>query len=262
MISLYRYRRYILANALSDIRHRYTGTGLGVFWNVINPLAQIAVYAIVFSQVMRARLPGGDASPYRWVLYLCCGLLPWVSFQECVMRGINSFLENATYLKKLPIPEQVFVARSAAAATMSLIITLLLLLSFAAVTQRPHWQWTWLAVPLVCIVWQAMGFGLGLLLGTINVFIRDVGPIVAVVFQIWMWTVPIIYLEDTLPPMFRQIILFNPPYPFVRALHDLMIYSALPPAWVWAAMLGWMVLFVVAGALVLNALRGEIRDVL
>lgn len=260
MISLFRYRRYIIQNAKADLRHRYTGTGLGVFWNVINPLAQIAVYAVVFSKLMKARLPNAD-SPFAWVLYLSSGILTWTAFNECVTRGVSSFIENAAYLKKLPIPEQVFVARTAVAATFSLAISLTLLLALTVLTHR-RFEAIWLLAPVACLLWQMMGFGMGLLLGTVNVFIRDVGPIVAVIFQIWMWTVPIIYIDTILSDTLLKVIRFNPPYPFILTIHDLLVFSTLPPAWVWPAMAGWAALFTTAGFLVLRALRAEIRDML
>lgn len=256
MISLFRYRRYIVRNAMADLRHRYVGTGLGLFWNVISPLTQIAVYAVVFSRIMKQNMPNGS-----FVLYLSSGVLTWSAFQECVTRGVTSFLENATYLKKLPIPEQVFVARTAVAATFSLGISLALLLILALVTHH-SFEPIWLLVPIACILWQALGFGMGLLFGTINVFIRDVGPIVGVIFQIWMWTVPVIYFETILPGPMRTAILCNPPYPFLRAIHDLLVFSVMPPWWVWPAMAGWAVAFVSAGFLVLHQLRPEIRDML
>jgi ABC-type polysaccharide/polyol phosphate export permease len=256
MVSLYRYRQYILRNAMADVRHRFTGTGLGLFWNFITPLVQIAVYAVVFSQIMRERLPGGS-----WVLYLSSGVLTWGAFNECVTRGLNGFRENASYLKKLPIPEEVFVARSAAAATFSLGISLTLILVLAVVTHR-GFDARWLLVPVVCLLWQAMGFGLGLMLGTLNVFIKDVGPLVGMAFQVWFWTVPIIYTVGILPGAMQRVIVFNPPYPFLMTIRDLLVYSTMPPGWVWLAMVGWAGAALVGGFLVLRALRGEIRDML
>ncbi len=256
MISLYRYRQYIVMNALGDVRHRYTGTGLGLFWNVLTPLTQIAVYAVVFSSMMKGHLPHGS-----WILYLSAGVLTWGAFNECVTRGLHSFMENAPYLKKLPIPEQVFVARSAMAATFSLGISLSLLIVVAAISHR-GFSAIWVLVPVVCVLWQAMGFGLGLLFGTVNVFIRDVAPIVGVIFQIWFWTVPIIFVEEAVPGLMQAAIKFNPPYPYLRAIHDLLVYSAMPPWWVWPAMVGWAALTIAAGWGVLRALRKEIRDVL
>ena len=179
------HRRYIWQGALAELRHRYAGTGLGVVWNVLHPLALIAIYSIVFTTVMRGSVPN-QHNRFAYVLYLCSGLLPWLAFAECVTRGTSAFAENATYLRKLPIPEQVFVARSAAASTMGLVISFALLLG-----HRPTWHWLLLPLPLAAM--QMSGFGLGLVVGTLNVFFRDIGQFLTVALQIVMWTAPVVY---------------------------------------------------------------------
>src|SRR5713101_4325441 len=125
IVNLWRYRGFIARNALSDIRHRYAGSAVGVAWNVINPLAQILIYSLVFSQIMAVCVPAAGSGA-GFALYLCAEL-PWAAFSECILRGANAFIENAPYLEKLPIPERVFVARNAVAATVFLGILMTLL---------------------------------------------------------------------------------------------------------------------------------------
>jgi len=120
------YRLFIWRSAISDLRYRYAGSAMGIFWNVLIPLLQILILTIVFSQIMEVRLPGAGSAK-AFAIYLCSGLLPWLGFSECVSRGTQSFLENATYLKKLPIPEQIFVAQSTLGGTLSVGISMVLL---------------------------------------------------------------------------------------------------------------------------------------
>ena len=61
----------------------------GLFWNVINPLAQLRIYSLVFSQIMVVRIPQGGTGA-AFALYLCAGLLPWTAFSECILRGANA----------------------------------------------------------------------------------------------------------------------------------------------------------------------------
>lgn len=159
---LYHHRKYILQNTWNDIRHQYVGSGMGVIWNVISPLAQIPVYTIIFAKIMSIKL-SDISSEFAFPLYLCSGFLPWIAFSECVSRGANSFLENANYLKKMPIPDQVFVAQTAMSASISLFISLGLLFGLAVIMRYPP-TWLWLILPLVTILFQGFGFGLGLLL--------------------------------------------------------------------------------------------------
>lgn len=260
VVNLWRYKRFIFNNAVNDLRHRYAGSGMGVFWNVLNPLAQILVYTIVFSQIMVVRLPGG-ASTADFAIYICTGLLPWIAFSECISRGANSFIENANYLKKLPIPEQIFVAKGAVSATLSLFISMLLLFVINLFIGSGA-KWTWTAVPFILLLFQCFGFGIGLMLSSFNVFFRDIGEILGIFIQMWMWLTPIVYLKDIIPSHFLSIMAFNPAYPFVDALHMSIIYGNWPEPNHWAAMAAWSLLAPVAGYLVLRKLRSEIRDVL
>lgn len=261
------YRRFIWHSAVAELRHRYAGTGLGVVWNVLHPLALIAVYSLVFTMLMQGRVGGAGAAGGRfgYVLYLCSGLLPWLAFAECLTRGAGAFTENATYLRKLPIPEQVFVARAAASATLGLAISFVLLLVISlALGLRPTWHWLLLPVALASM--QVLGFGLGLLCGTLNVFFRDVGQLLGVALQVVLWTVPIVYvLDDTvLPPWFIAALRWHPLYPPLEALRVwfLGMPGRMTPGAMWAGMLAWPAAASLAGGVVFNRLRREIRDVL
>lgn len=261
MISpLLRYRGLIWRNALAELRHRYAGTGLGIVWNVIHPLALIAVYSVVFSTIIPARVPG-MAGEWSYVLYLCSGLLPWLAFAECVNRGTTAFSDNAVYLKKLPIPEQVFVAQAAASATLGLAISFSLLLIVALVAGlRPTVWWLLLPVPLVAL--QALGFGVGLLLGTLNVFFRDIGHVLTVALQVVMWTAPIVYVADQLPHGVQPLLRWHPLVPALAAIRDLFLLGRAPATFQWIAMLAWPAVVLAFAGMVFNRLRAEIRDVL
>jgi len=257
---LYHHRKYILQNAWSDLRYRYAGSGMGVIWNVLSPFAQILVFAVVFTRIMAIKLPG-LTSEFAFPLYLCSGFLPWIAFSECVGRGANSFLENAQYLKKMPIPEQVFVAQTAMSATMSLFISLVLLFLLALI--MGSWPtWLWLLLPLIAILFQGFGFGLGLLFSSLNVFFRDIGQLLVILLQIWMWMTPIVYPETILPEVFRVTMKFNPAYPFIHAIQEMFLYGRPPVGWMWCAMAGWAFGVPALAYLVLRKLRPEIRDVL
>jgi ABC-type polysaccharide/polyol phosphate export permease len=110
-------------------------------------------------------------------------------------------------------------------------------------------------------MWQVFGFGLGLGLSTVNVFFRDVTQILAVLLQVWMWSLPIVYFEDILPPSMQTIVRLNPAYPFVTLLRDNVLAVDLP-GWLWVAMVGWSAAAVGFGWVILRGLRAELRDVL
>jgi ABC-type polysaccharide/polyol phosphate export permease len=261
---LFRYRSFIWQNAVAELRHRYAGTNLGVVWNVLHPLALIAVYAVVFTGIMQNQVPltvPGVSPRVVFVLYLTSGLLPWLAFAECLTRGCNAFTDNAAYLKKLPIPEQVFVAQTATSATLGLAISfsLLLILSLA-LGLRPSWHWWLLPVPLIAL--QLLGFGLGLLCGTLNVFFRDIGQLLTLALQLVLWTVPIVYLEESVPWL-SPALRWHPLYPSLYALRELFLFRrGVPGPEIWAGMIAWPVLACTVAWLAFGKLRTEIRDLL
>jgi len=146
-------------------------------------------------------------------------------------------------------------------ATISLFISLGLLFGLAVVMGYPS-TWLWLVVPLVAILFQGFGFGLGLLLFSINVFFRDVGQLLGIFMQIWMWMTPIVYPESILPELFVMYMRFNPAYPFIHTMRGLFLFGRLPEAWMWWVMCAWAFGVPILGYLVLRKLRPEIRDVL
>ncbi len=260
IIPLLKYRHLIWRHALADVRHRYAGTNLGVVWNVLHPVAMIAVYSLVFTAILRPARSAGEG-PLDYVLYLCSGFLPWLAFVECVTRGTSAFSDNAVYLKKLPIPEQVFVAQAAASATMGLTISFALLVVLSLLL-HPHPTIYWLLLPLPLIAMQGLGFGLGLLLGTINVFLRDVGQLLVVALQIAMWTVPVVYRAADLPHWASAAMRWHPVYPALDGVRSLFLYGRMPDGWGWALMFAWPAAIITGAALVFHRLRPEIRDVL
>jgi lipopolysaccharide transport system permease protein len=260
MTSLYRYRRFIWQRAIADVRHRYAGTSFGVVWNVLHPLAVIAIYSIIFSSLWSSRGVAGVSGRFGFVLYLCSGFLPWLAFSECVTRGASAFLDNATYLKKLPMPEQVFVAASAASATLGLAISFSLLLAVALILGlRPSVYWLLLPIPLILL--QVLGFALGLLFGTLNVFFRDIGQFLAVSLQLIVWTVPIVYQVQQVPAL-AWIFPWHPLYPPLAAIRNLFLFSRLPNEATIIGLIAWPAVLLVLAWLAFTRLRSEIRDLL
>jgi ABC-type polysaccharide/polyol phosphate export permease len=263
MISgLLQYRSFIWRHARADLRHRYAGTGLGVAWNVIHPLAIITVYSIVFTNIFpKDTLSAGGGGKLAYTFYLCAGFFPWLAFSDCVSRGCNSFIANAMYLKKLPIPEQVFVAQNVAASTLSLSINLVLLIAVALLL---GWTpgWTWLLLPVPIILLQCLGFGIGLFLGTLNVFFRDIAEWVNISLQLIFWTVPIVYPMDSQKLWVQRALQFHPLVPALAAIRALFLKHTLPPATYWIGMVAWPVVISLLAYMVLQKLRPEIRDVI
>jgi lipopolysaccharide transport system permease protein len=258
--SLWRHRQYILTGALRELKQRYAGSGMGILWHVITPFTQIAVYFVVFSRFMGER-SGGPYSAEAYAVFLCAGILPWFVFAECVSRGTTALLANEGYLKKLAIPEGVFVAQTVATAGLTLGLYALALAVIAIATGTPP-RAAWMLIPLVLVLFLGLGFGLALILATVTVFFRDVTQIMSIVLQFWFWLTPIVYDETSLGPRLTEVMRWNPPTAYILAVRRLLLEGAVPAAADWLWMAGLAVLLPVLGASILQRLSSDLRDAL
>jgi lipopolysaccharide transport system permease protein len=258
--SLWSYRHYILTGALRELKQRYAGSGMGILWHVVTPLTQIAVYFVVFSRFMGA-VGGGTYSPGAYAVFLCAGILPWFVFAECLNRATTALLANESYLKKLAIPEGVFVAQTVATSGLTLGLYAAALVVIAILTGLPP-RASWMLIPVVLLLFLALGFGLALILATVTVFFRDVTQIVSIVLQFWFWLTPIVYAESSLGPRLTEVMRWNPPTAYILAVRGLLIEGAVPAAGDWVWMAGLALLFPALGGSMLQRLSSDLRDAL
>lgn len=223
---LWSYRGFILGSIKREFQSRYRNSLLGAAWTVLNPLAMIIVYTVIFSQVMGARLAGVD-STFGYSVYLCAGLLTWGFFAEIVGRAQNIFLEQANLIKKLSFPRlclPVIVVGSAGVnfAIIFGLFTLFLIL-FGLFP-----GWIYLALFPVLLLQVVFAIGLGMTLAVLNVFFRDVGQLFSVVLQFWFWLTPIIYPISILPEWAQPLMAYNPMARLVTAYQDLLTAAVMP----------------------------------
>jgi lipopolysaccharide transport system permease protein len=213
--ALWAYRGFVFGMVARDFRARYLGSVLGASWAVLNPLAQILIYTLIFSQVMRARLPNvQDTLAYS--LYLCAGLLTWNYFVEVLLRSQTVFLEQANMLKKVNFPRVTLPSYVFLSATVNFAIIWSLFLAFLLISGR--WPgWALLALMPLLLIQQVLAVGLGLILGVTNVFFRDVAQAVGVGLQFWFWLTPIVYPLSAVPGVVRELMIWNPVYPLVTS---------------------------------------------
>lgn len=224
---LWAYRGFILGSVKREFQSKYRNSLLGAAWNVIQPLAMIIVYTVIFSQVMKARLPGVESS-FAYSIYLCAGILTWGLFAEIAGRAQNIFLENANLLKKLSFPRLCLPVIVVLNAGLNFAIILGLFSVFLVIAGSfPGWSFFAL-IPLL-IIQVAFAIGLGISLGVLNVFFRDVGQFFGVVLQFWFWLTPIVYPAAILPEAARDFLLgWNPMAPLIAAYQGIFVLGQWP----------------------------------
>src|SRR6201989_849674 len=224
--SVWRYRHFIASSVKNDLKARFARSRLGAAWMVLQPLAQVAIYSLVLSRVMGAKLPG-TANQYAYPIYLMAGMLAWSLFTEVVTRALTLFVDNGNLMKKIFFPRATLPFIAVGSAVVSnLLLFVATVVIFALLGHLPSTELLWL--PLLMAINIAFSLGLGLLLGVLNVFVRDIGQVMTVVLQLWFWITPIVYMPNILPQGFGRIIEANPMYYIVSSFQSVLLYGRAP----------------------------------
>ena len=222
----WRYRFFIFSSIKTELRTKFVRSRLGGLWMILNPLAQVVIFAFVLSAVLSAKLPGID-NRYAYAIYLMAGTLGWSLFSEIISRCLTLFIDNGNILKKLAFPKialPLIVTGSAVVNNVLLFVAILAI--FGLLGHAPGAALVWL--PLLMATTIAFALGLGLALGVINVFVRDVGQVVPVVLQFVYWLTPVVYMANIIPVQYRSWMVFNPLIPIIAGYQDVMLYNRAP----------------------------------
>lgn len=256
--SLWSYRGFILGSVKREFQSRYRNSLFGALWTVLNPLSMIVVYTVIFSQIMRARLPGVEDG-LAYSVYLCAGLLTWGLFSEITLRSQGMFLENANLLKKISFPRICLPVIVLLNAGINFAIILGLFLGFLLISGRLPGMAMLALVPLL-ILQVIFCAGLGMILGVLNVFFRDVGQFFGICLQFWFWLTPIVYPMSILPEPVQRLLGLNPMTALMHSYQNLFLYNQWP---VWSSLIPLLVigvLFCVMGLRLFRQRVGEMVD--
>jgi len=224
--TVWNFRGFVFGSVRREYQLRYRGTMLGVAWMVLQPLAMILIYTIIFSQVMKAKLHGVDGN-FAYSIYLCAGIITWGLFAEIIQRSQSVFLDNANLLKKLSFPRLTLPIIVVATALLNFFIVFGLFLLFLLITNNFPGMTILAMIPLLAVQ-VLFAIGLGVTLGVLNVFFRDVGQFVGMLMQLWFWATPIVYPASILPEWLRPWVSLNPMYHVIQGYQNIFVANQWP----------------------------------
>lgn len=226
MRALWKFRGFIAGSVKREFQSKYQNSVLGAAWTVINPLAMIVVYTVIFAQVMQAKLPGVDKT-FAYSIYLCAGLLTWSLFAEIISRTQNIFIDNANLLKKLNFPRLCLPVTVVASATLNFAILFGIFTVFLIGSGNfPGWPYLAMLPVITVQIFLAVGIGVGV--GVLNVFFRDIGQFFSLFLQFWFWFTPIVYPLAILPERLQPLMSLNPMARLTKAYQTILMDGQWP----------------------------------
>lgn len=193
-----------------DILGRYRGSLLGVAWSFLNPLAMLAVYTFVFSQIFKARWGNlENEGPLGFAINLFAGLIVFNMIAECLTKAPSLIVANPNYVKKVIFPLEVLPCVAVSSALFHALTSLVVLACFQLIAQH-ELLWSALWLPLIWLPLLLGCLAVSWILASLGVFLRDIGQFIAVLISIMMFMSPIFYPASALPQRIQPLLAISP----------------------------------------------------
>ena len=243
LVALKKYRNMLVQLVKRDFKVRYRGSILGDLWSVLNPLLYMLILSLVFSRVFK------QIDNYQ--LYLLSGLVIYNFFSEATNMCVMSIVANFGLITKVYFPKFVLPLSRVITSLINLgfsFIAFFVLGSFLGITV---W-WGYIALPLMIVFLLLFTTGIGFILATLQVFMRDIQHLYSVIITLWMYATPILYDFQTtqMPETIVRILKFNPLYCFVDFMRCVTMQGRFPEMFSVVSIPLWGILTFVIGSVI------------
>jgi ABC-type polysaccharide/polyol phosphate export permease len=196
------YKDLLINLVARDLKLKYKGSIIGILWSLLNPLAMLIIYNWVFGTIMHSQIE-------HFPLFLMSGLLPWNFFSSFVSMSVSTFTSNSGLITKVKLPNYIFPLSNLMFTGIIFLMMILIILISMPIFGVPYTS-DLLYLPISIVLQLIFSFGLGLFLGTLNVFFHDTAHLVEILLMMWFWLTPVVYPFDIIPKKFQFLISLNP----------------------------------------------------
>jgi ABC-type polysaccharide/polyol phosphate export permease len=241
-----------------DFDQRFVGSAIGWIWGLIHPLVLLISWMFVFQICMRVPPPAGVGN---YPLFIFAGMLPWLLFSETVQRSASSLLDQANLITKTVFPSEMIPVSVFLSTLLSHLLALVLMIAVTAVWINQISVFL-ILLPLYLVVIGLLAVGLGWIVASLHVFLRDTAQVLSVVLTFWFWLTPIFITEKQFPPWARFLLAANPMYYVARAYRTILLGSAMPDLEDLAIAAAYGLAVFLAGGLFFRHMKRGFADVL
>lgn len=258
-----------------ELSGKYKSTVFGQLWSLVNPIATIIIYSLVFGFILRVQPPPGDPSGLdNFAIFLVVGLLPWLFFANVLNQSAQSIVSNAALVQKVYFPRALIPISLSIATFTNWIIEMAVLVAVLALLGANVLPFLPLVV-VAMLVLAVFATGLGMAVAVFNVYFRDFSYLLTIVLQFGFFLAPILYplklvegLSNDYGGLFStnitilQVYSVNPMVAFVEIFRDLMYDNRLPPWELGLEAFVWSLVALAAGILMFMRTEKRLAEIL
>jgi ABC-type polysaccharide/polyol phosphate export permease len=221
LAQLLRYRGLIQSLVARELKARYRGSALGIFWSFGNPLLLLSIYTLVFRYI----LTNNEALTRPYSVFMFCGLLPWTWFTASLLDASGSLIVGGNLIKKVLFPAEVLPIVSVLSNMVHYFAGLLILAGFMIYTQHFPDPADLIWFPVVVLVQLVFTVGLALMVSALTVHFRDIRDLLSNILTFWFFVTPIIYFYR-MPTVqaFSQYFKWNPFFHLAVSYQEVLFF--------------------------------------
>ena len=223
MINLFHSRDLLREWTSRNIRARYQQSVLGWFWAVLQPTAQVAIYTVVFTMVVRI-----DTGNIPYVIFSYVAMVPWTLLATSLTDMSNSLVDNMSLVNKIYFPREILPVAALLARLMDFGVAAILIIVLMVIYRIHIFPMGLLFLPVILLIQLVFMLGLGLATAAANVFIRDIRSLIVLGLQLWFYASPIIYPVTAVPENLRPYYYLNPMNGIIESYRDVLLRSQMP----------------------------------
>jgi lipopolysaccharide transport system permease protein len=218
------HRKLLWRVTRTELQARYAGSHLGFGWAYLTPFLVLAIYAMVYLEIFRVRVP--NLSPLEYVVYIFTGLVPYLATAEAMSVGVQSVVSNKAVLNNTVFPIDLTPVKAVLSAQFTMAVGMAVVLIGAVVTGNVHR--TLVLLPVVWVLHLMWLIGVNWFISLLNVIFRDLQNLISSILMIMFVISPIAFTPDMVPSSLRILLAFNPFAYFVVAYQQVIMLGIWP----------------------------------
>ncbi len=219
-------RKELVKNLIiKQLKVRYKSSSLGFLWSLLNPLLMMLVYSAVFSRLMGR--PGSEGID-NYAAFLVTGLFTWNFFAGSLSDSVNSFMGNASLIKKVYFPRIILPVSSVLTNLVNYLLSLAVVFILLGIWGI-YPNWTIVYLPALVLIMLLICAGFSFFLATLNVVFRDIEHMIQVMLLAWFFLSPIIYdYKINIPAHYHSLYLLNPMAGLIISFQQVLYFGEAP----------------------------------
>lgn len=236
---------YLIKNLiLRNLKIRYRGSIIGMFWTVLIPLLTSVVYFFVFKYVLRVGAP-------NYLLIIVSGLLPWTFVSQSLVSGLESIVSNQSLLNKVSLVPHSLTLSEIITYFINLILSLPILVVLMLYYDIPFSVYTSQYLIFLILLFL-FTYSLSIILSYIFIYFRDLKFMFSVIIQFWFYLTPIMYTKDLIPEKYFSLIYLNPIGPIFLGLQEAVLGEQIVHVNYYISSIVWLVILIPFSILVIR----------